>query len=69
MRTLVEVFILFMGFNTPGTFYRLLGWREKRGFLSPLSESPLGQPLVPRDDKGRELVVGQKLFYPTTPSS
>jgi hypothetical protein len=28
----------------------LLGWREKRGFVSPLSESPLGQPLVPRSD-------------------
>jgi hypothetical protein len=25
----------------------LLGWREKRGTVSPLSESLLGQPLVP----------------------
>ena len=25
----------------------LLGWREKRGFVSLLSESPLGQPLSP----------------------
>jgi hypothetical protein len=28
----------------------LLSWREKRGFVSPLSESPLGQPLVPGSD-------------------
>ncbi len=28
----------------------LLGWREKRGFVSTLSESPLGQPLVPGSD-------------------
>jgi hypothetical protein len=40
----------------------LLGWREKRRFMNPLSESPLGQPLVRRDDKGRELIVGLKLF-------
>jgi hypothetical protein len=38
----------------------LLGWREKRGFVSPLSESTLGQPLVPgsvwdRDYCGAEL--------------
>jgi hypothetical protein len=31
----------------------LLGWREKREFVSPLSESPLGQPLVPGSDLDR----------------
>ncbi len=45
----------------------LLGWREKHGFVSPLSESPLGQPLVPGNDKGRELVVGLKLFLTDNP--
>jgi hypothetical protein len=30
-----------------GLLLGLLGWREKRGFVSLLSESPLGQPLVP----------------------
>jgi hypothetical protein len=30
--------------------------------MSPLSQSPLGQPLVPRNRKGRELVVGPKTF-------
>ena len=35
---------------TRGLLLGLLGWREKRGFVSPLSESPLGQPLVPGSD-------------------
>jgi hypothetical protein len=45
----------------------LLGWREKCGFLSPLSQSPLEQPLVPRNDKCRELVVGLKIFLTDNP--
>ncbi len=40
----------------------LVGWKVKRSFVSPLSKSPLGQPLVPRNEKGRELVVGLKTF-------
>ena len=32
---------------TRGLLLGLLGWREKRGFVSLLSESPLGQPLSP----------------------
>ncbi len=40
----------------------LLGWREKRGFASPLSQSLLGRPLDPRNEKGRELVLGLKTF-------
>ncbi len=36
----------------------LLGWREKHGFVSPLSESPRGQPLVPGSDQDRELLSG-----------
>jgi hypothetical protein len=56
------------GFEHPGNFLLgLLGWREKRGSVSPLSESPLGQPLVPRDDKDRELIVGLKLFLTNNP--
>jgi hypothetical protein len=31
----------------------LLGWREIRGVVSPLSESPLGQPLVPGNEWDR----------------
>jgi hypothetical protein len=34
----------------------LLGWREKRRFVSPLSESPLGQPLVPGSDSDIGLI-------------
>jgi hypothetical protein len=37
---------------TQGTFLLgLLGWREKRGFVSSLSQSPTGQPLVLRKKK------------------
>jgi hypothetical protein len=36
----------------------LLGWREKRGSVSHLSESPLGQPLVPGSDLDRGLTLG-----------
>jgi hypothetical protein len=46
----------------------LLGWREKRGFVSPLSESPLGQTLVSGSDQDRELTMGLS-FLPTIPSS
>jgi hypothetical protein len=46
----------------------LLGWREKCGFVSPLSESPLGQPLVPRSDQERGLTMGLS-FLPMIPSS
>ncbi len=35
----------------------LLGWREKRRFVSPLSESPLGQPLAPGSDQDRGLAM------------
>jgi hypothetical protein len=46
----------------------LLGWREKRGFVSPLSESPLGKPLVSGSDQDRELFMGLS-FLPMIPSS
>jgi hypothetical protein len=36
---------------TRGLLLGVLGWREKRGFVSLLSESPLGQPLVPGSDR------------------
>ncbi len=43
----------------------LLGWREKRSFVSPLSQSSLGLPLVPRNKKGKESVVGLNLPFLT----
>jgi hypothetical protein len=43
-------------------------WLErKRGIVNPLSKSLLGQPLVPRNDRGRELVVGLKHFLTDNP--
>jgi hypothetical protein len=35
---------------------------EKRGFVSSLSKSPLGQRLVPRNENDKELFVELKLF-------
>jgi hypothetical protein len=33
----------------------LFGWREKRGFMSPLPQSPLGRPLFPW--AGKEVMI------------
>jgi hypothetical protein len=40
----------------------LLGWREKRGSMSPLYKSPLGQPLVPRSNLDKGLIIGLRFL-------
>jgi hypothetical protein len=51
------MFILFTGFYQPGNFYWASLAGEKHRFVSPLSESPLGQPLVPGSDHYRGLTM------------
>jgi hypothetical protein len=47
---------------TRGLLLGLLGWREKRGFVSPLSQSPLVQPLVPGSDREKDCLWGWAFY-------
>ncbi len=48
----VKVQVFFIGVTLPLNFLLgLLGWREKRKFTRTLSQSTLGQPLVPRQER------------------
>ncbi len=71
VRTCLWIFFLLRIISPREFLLDLLGWKEKRGLVSPLSQSPLGQPLVPRSEWGKGLVVGLKNFfsYLTTSSS
>ncbi len=51
-----------MGFTTPGIFFQPPCLERNADLCVPCVKSPLGERLVPRNEKGKELVVELKLF-------